>query len=105
VIHLETQKRRLIRKKTISLNNVLMAKMDGTISNFPDIEKKKFYVLIDLVIRHSKYNEGMHAHLMTEILKGQQFLGKKYGDYIDALGMPYPKLPQNTRAVFNIYIL
>jgi hypothetical protein len=63
-------------KTTIPLNNVLMANIDFAVANYPDLKKEMFYVLIDLIIRHSKYNEGMHAHLMTEILRGQQFLGK-----------------------------
>jgi hypothetical protein len=73
-----TKKERLIMKKTISLNSFIVAKIEGTIANYPKLEKNKFYVLIDLIIRHSKYNEGMHAYLMTEILRGQQFLGKRY---------------------------
>jgi hypothetical protein len=82
VIHLgNTKKERLIMKKTISLNNVLMARIDFAVANCPHLEKKRFYVLMDLVIRHSKYNEGIYAHLMSEILRGQKFLGKKYGAF------------------------
>jgi hypothetical protein len=65
------KKEKLIMKKTISSNSFIISQIDGTISNYPKLEKKKFYVLIDLVIRHSKYNGGMHAYLMSEILRGQ----------------------------------
>jgi hypothetical protein len=51
-----TKKRRLIMKKTISLNSFIVAQIDGTIANYPKLEKKKFYVLIDLIIECSKYN-------------------------------------------------
>jgi hypothetical protein len=57
-------------KSTISLNSFIVAKIDGTITNYPHLEKKRFYVLINLIIRHSKYNGGMHALLMAEILRG-----------------------------------
>jgi hypothetical protein len=70
-------------KTTILLNSFIVAKIDGTIANYPQLEKKRFDVLIDLIIRRSKYNEGMHAHLMTKILKGQQFSGKRYWDYME----------------------
>jgi hypothetical protein len=72
-------------KTTISLNSFIVSKIDGTIANHTHLEKKKFYVLIDLIVHQSQYNEGKYAHLMTKILKGQQFLGKKYADYIDVL--------------------
>jgi hypothetical protein len=35
---------------TISLNNCLVAKINGIISNHKHLEKKKFYVLIDLIV-------------------------------------------------------
>jgi hypothetical protein len=65
-------------KKTISLNSFIVSRNEGTIAHHTHLEKKRFYVLIDLIFRHSKYNEGMHAHLISEILRGQQFFGKNF---------------------------
>jgi hypothetical protein len=67
-------------KTTISLNSFIVSKIDGTVENHTHLEKKRFYVLIDLIVHQSQYNEGKYAHLMAKILKKQQFLGKNYAD-------------------------
>jgi hypothetical protein len=37
-------------RKTISLNSFIVAKINGTIAKYPNLEEKKFYVLTDLII-------------------------------------------------------
>jgi len=67
-------------KTTISLNSFIVSKIEGTVANHTHLEKKKFYVLIDLIVHQSQYNEGKYAYLiylfMIQVFKTQTSVEK-----------------------------